>query len=118
MERQTTYTVEQLIGLCEEKLKAGGHNACSHDQDPEPFCKIINEIGVCAVQDKDKSAQKYLTGLLSHPDRDAQLIALCYLLMIQNLEQEDKKILDYYKNKKENDYIVREALRRTANQPN
>ncbi|MBU1180460.1 hypothetical protein KJ885_05960 [Patescibacteria group bacterium] len=112
----TSYAVDQLIELCEKKLQAGGHSACNHGRDPEPFCMLLNEIGYCAVRDDDKSAQKYLVGLLSHSNEGAQFIALCYLLQVAGLEAGDVFILDNFK--KKNSLMLQAAMRTIANQPN
>jgi len=71
MIRQTAYTVDRLIELCDSALK---NDSCS-DCGSIPTCMLINELGICAV-DNDKKAQSYLIGLLSSKDQRVTRILL------------------------------------------
>jgi len=117
MERQTGYTVDQLIKFCKTKLEAGGHAACAHGHDSMPLCRIINEIGVSALQDDDKKAQTCLTGLLGSGDEMCQFTALCYLIQIDTLMIEDRIKLDEFTVR--NTQIVAKVLQEIerANEP-
>jgi len=116
MERQTRLSVEELIRTCESKLRSGCQScACSRSADPMPACFLINEIGVCAVAENDRTAQKYLIGLLSHSEKEYQFLALVYLLQAGHLETGDKFILDSFKAKKKNSLLVQRADLTIAN---
>ena len=110
MERQTGYTVEELIEFCDAKLAMGGHSACGHGHDPFPLCLIVNELGVSALKDDDKKAQTYLTGLLGSGDEMCQLTALCFLIQIDTLMTEDKIKLDEFT--AENTQMVAKVLKK------
>lgn len=102
---QTTMTVEELIATCEENIR-GEWGTCT-----STACFFINEIGVHAAACGDRTAQKYLIGLLSHSHDGFRYIALLYLLQIENLELGDKVILDSFKEKRANISLVQKAHR-------
>ena len=118
MQRQTEFTVEQLIEFCECKLEAGGHAVCGHGHGPLPLCRIINELGVSALQVDDKKAQTFLVGLLARVDEMCQFIALCYLIQIDTFMTEDRIKLDEFT--AANTKLAAEALKKIedVNKPN
>ena len=108
--RQTSLPLNQLIEMCEAQLKKT--NECDPHCGSMPTGFLLNEIGCIALLEKDRTAQKYLLGLLGYGKAEWRYLSFCYLLQISksDLESGDVAILEAYKKKSENLILVRKAL--------
>jgi len=116
--RQTDLPVQKLIEICEAQIQGKGE--CHSCHGPVPVCFFINEIGSAALEENDRTAQKYLLGLLNHNNEEWRLISFCYLLQIPEgvLEAGDAAVLAEHKKKPENAPIIRDALNQFYNLDN
>lgn len=113
--RETNLSAEELIkifesGKCTELL--------GHDCGCDGRGFLIHELGCCALEEKDKTAQDYLVGLLSGDNEVHRFFVFCYLLRIKDLEPGNAARTEESKKKKENVTIVEMAWEEISNQAN